>query len=194
MKFSRVAQGKRARDEVVFTTTDGVECKASMRPILGDLEATVLERALAFAKSRGVGEVNAKPGEPIYELGYEVATIALALIDPDEPEGTSPYFDGGEAQVLQHLDRDRIALLYERHQAFQDTVSPRPRSLDQAEFFAKLLEIAASEEGDDGPFASLRPALLKSFARTLAKQHLISLGLKSNSGSPSETATKTATE
>lgn len=189
MRFSQVEKGRRAREAVEFDTLDGQRCAAAFRPIDGDLEAEVLKRAQEFSLANGLKDP--KPGHPIYELGYEVATLVLAMVDAvDAQQPLVLFWDGGEEQLRRALDRDRIALLFERHARFQDTVSPRKHTLSGEAYILKVFEIATAEGDDDGPFVNLRPGLLKSCMRTMASQLVSSWTARSQDGSSSETAEK----
>lgn len=193
MQFSQLIRGEAARGELEFTLVTGETVRAGTRLVLGAAEATALERAFNFAVRRKVPEDKARPGNSIWELGYSVAVITLGLVDVDDPEGKRAFFDGGEEQVLQHLDPDRIALLYERHRAFQDRSSPRATGMTADQFYAKVVELAQAEDDDDRPFDSLRPATHRSFTRTLARQHWTLLLAKSPDGSPSGESTTDST-
>lgn len=184
MKFSKIARGHLAREQASVTTIAGDTAEFILRPVLAEDDALILEGTRKFVIKHG--EPEARVGDPLYDLGIQVHTLVLACMDAEAPE--QPFFDGGIEQVMKHLDRDRIALIYQRHERFQDEVSPRKGSLSEKEFFKALVEIAASEEGDDRPFDSMRPGLLRSFARTTARQLVSSLGLKSLfSSSPTTT-------
>jgi hypothetical protein len=169
-KASQVEKGRRAREPIEFDTIEGVKCSAAFRPLDGELEADVLANAQRFAEKNGLKEGNAKPGHPIYELGYELSTLVVAMVDAELTESDALFWDGGVPQIQKMLDRDRIALLYEKHCAFQDTVSPRRHTMDATSFFNKVFEVAEAEEGDIGPFVFMRPGLLRSFARSMASQ------------------------
>lgn len=194
MQLSQLLQGAAARGEVEFALVTGETVKAGLRVLLGAQEALVLERAQAFAVKRGTPVERAGPGNALYELGYEVATVVLGLVDADDPAGERPFFDGGAEQVLEHLDVDRVALLYERHRAFQDRCSPRPSSMSAEAFYAKVVELVQAEADDDRPFDSLRPAIHRSFTRTMARQLWASLTAKSPPGWPSGPSTSGATD
>lgn len=187
--FSTIAAGARARKRVEATTIAGDTFACDLRPVMGEDDALALQRAREFAIARGVADP--KEGEPIYELALAVETLALACVDPDAP--TSPFFDGGSAQIRAHLDRDRILYLYETLTAWQATFSPREHKLDWPTFVAKVYELATTEEADaDAPFARWAPGMLVSFTRTLARLWWSSLGGKSPSGTGSASPTSSA--
>jgi hypothetical protein len=182
--FSKLARGALARHRVPFTTLDGTEAECDVRPLVGSDEAIVLTEARKFALDRGVADP--KDGNPIYEFGTWVHTIRLGCVDPESPpDAPLPFFDGGVSQILENLDPDRIAMLCEQQRCWQDACAPRPAGLGEDAFVAKVLQLATSAEGEDAPFAELRPALLRSFTRTLAGRFVTLVQLKSHSGSDS---------
>jgi hypothetical protein len=141
-------------------------------------EAAVLAKARGFAKERGVDDP--RDGNPIYDLGQWVHTLAVACIDPESPEeAPRPFFEGGADQILasELLGRDVIAYLYEHQQSWQDEVSPRARTIGAAELVAHVVEVASTE--DPTPFLRLVPALRWSLHRSMALALLTSPTLKS---------------
>lgn len=187
--FSTIAAGARARKRVEATTIAGAAFACELRPLVGDDDALVLQRAREFAIARGVAEP--REGEPIYELALAVESLAIACVDPDD--AARPFFDGGSAQIRAHLDRDRILYLYETLAAWQATFSPRERTIDWPAFVAKVYELATAGEADaDAPFARWPHGTLASFTRTLARLWWNSLGGKSPSGTDSASPTSSA--
>jgi len=187
--FSTIAAGARARKRVEATTIAGDTFACELRPLVGDDDALVLQRAREFAIARGVAEP--KEGEPLYELALAVESLAIACVDPDD--GSKPFFDGGAAQIRAHLDRDRILYLYETLTTWQASFSPREHKLDWPTFVATVYELATSEEADaDAPFARWPHGTLVSFTRTLARLWWTSLAPKSPSGTDSASPTSSA--
>jgi hypothetical protein len=171
-KFSQIARGTRALKVIDLPLPDGVTAKCAVRPLLGSEEAAILTAARAYAKDRGVDDP--RDGNPIYELGFWVHTLVHGCVDADD--AAAPFFDGGVEQILGALDRDRIALMFEQQQAWQDECSPRVTSMTGDEYVAHILKIASSAEDADVPFDRWRPALLASFLRTTALQLVVALG------------------
>lgn len=186
-RFSSIAKGTRATRPVVLDYA-GVEVALAVRPLTGAEEASALADGRAYAVGKGVADP--KPTDRLYEIGYMAATLVLGCVDASDT--AAPFF-ANAAEVLDNLDTDRIAYLYEQQQAWQDWCSPRPKNMDAGEFIALVLRLAeegASDDADD-PLVMLRPSLRLSFARTLARQFQASLTRNSASGSASEPGTST---
>ena len=190
-RFAEVVRGTRATKVVELPLARDVSVKVAVRPLNG-LE---FGRVIAAARAYAIAEVKKarrddtreppepKEGDRLFDLGYMVSTLDIACEDPEKP-GT-PFFDG-TAEILEALDADRIALLYEQQQAWQDYCSPRLSKMGNAEFAAMVFGVAGEDESSiDSPFALLRPALRLSWARTLARLYVNSLTHKSEDGDSS---------
>lgn len=188
-KFSQIALGIRALKPVEIPLQDGVVATCSVRPLLGYEEAKILADARAYAKARGVDDP--RDGNPIYELGVWVHTIVHGCVDSDD--ASAPFFDGGADQILDRLDRDRIALLFEQQQTWQDECSPRQRSMSWEEYKATVVALAMSGDDADIPFVLSRPVLRASFMRSMAKALVTLADPNSPFGSPFASSTATAT-
>lgn len=189
--FSLIVQGSRARKRVESTTIAGQPFACDLRAVVGVDDAVIFAEARAFAKARGVAEP--KEGDPLYDLGLAVHTLAVACVDPDSPtDAPRVFFDGGAAQILEYLDRDRILYIYETLTAWQSTFSPRQQAQSWPEYVASVYVLASEEAGADDPFVNWSPALRASWARTTARLLMASQGLKSHSGTPTESATTSA--
>ncbi len=175
-KFALITKGKRATKPVTFPFGEGT-ATCAVRPLSGSEEALVLSRAREFAVSRGVAEPDV--GNELYEFGRWVWTVAIACVDADNPDAS--YFDSAE-EVLEHLDRDRIVLLFELQQRWQDDCSPSLKSLSAAEYKASVVELALAGEDDELPFDRWAPALRRSWVRTTARLLATSLEPRSVSG------------
>jgi hypothetical protein len=186
MRFSDIAKGTLATKAITLPL-HGAEHPLAVRPLNGAEQGDTFAAARAYAVSKGVAEP--KPGDRLYDLGLMAATIALGCVCSDD--ATKPFFDGGQDQILAHLDADRIALLYEQHQAWQDECSPRASKMSGAEFFVKVMEVA-NAKADEDPLARLRPSTRLDWERTLAGLYMISLQDKSSSGESSESSTTSA--
>jgi len=193
-RFADVALGKRATKPVDLVLDGGTVARVAVRP----LNALELGRVVAEARAYSIAEMRRarkddtreppepREGERLYDLGHMAATLAIACEDPDQP-GVR-YFDSTD-EILLHLDADRIALLYEQQQAWQDACSPRPSRMDAGAFIAMVMTLAGEDEGSaDSPFELLRPALRLSWARTIARLYASSLTPRSRSGSDSDAA------
>lgn len=186
-RFSAIARGTRATRPVVLSY-GGVDVPLAVRPLTGAEEAEALAEGRAYAVGKGIAAPG--PTDRLYEIGYMAATLVLGCVDADDP--AAPFF-ASAAEVLDNLDTDRIAYLYEQQQAWQDWCSPRPKNMDAGEFIALVLRLAeegAGAEADD-PLVTLRPSLRRSFARTLARQYMSRLTPSGGSGSASEPGTST---
>lgn len=171
MKFSSLGKGQRARKPFALPMPDGTTVEVALVPLLSAQDAEIATRAREYALSQG-----GKPedGDPHYEIGMRVHTIALAVIDKDSPlDKPEPFFDGGAAQILDPdngLDRDRIALLFEAQHAVQDEHAPRRGKMTYAEYLENVLTHAELEEGDDLPFERWRPSMRRSFVLSICKE------------------------
>ena len=162
--------------------------------VLSGLEiAGVLEDARKFAKARGVDDP--KEGNPLYDLGVSVHTLAVAYIDPDATDPESPaarFFDGGVQQILDdpNLGRDGIIYLHEQQETWQDLCSPQASKVDAGTFDAVLTDLAG--EGGFSFFCQLRPGLRWVYMRSMASLLVSLQTAKSAPGSYSETSTTVA--
>jgi hypothetical protein len=192
-----IARGTRATKPVKLPLSgldDPVD--VLVRPLNGLELGAVVARARAYAldemrKARPNDDSRPLPepreGDRLFDLGSMAATLLLACLDPEHPE--RPFF-GDMAEILSELDAERIVLLYEEQQLWQDECAPRPRTMNGAAFMALVMgEAALEEEAADGPFAHLPRTLQRISFRILAKQHVSSLLAKSASSSADGTAT-----
>lgn len=184
-KLSQIAKGARARKPVTFTLLDGTEVTAAMRPLDGDDHAEVLAAATEAVK--GI-EAQKPEALPAFKFAEAIETVARAFVDPDSDAAKpEPFFDGGPEDVRKHLDRDRIFWLYEQHTQFQAALSPMKAALGADDFYAAIVALAESEEGQDPlPFETWQPALRGSFMRTTARLLLSYLTDRSSTGSGDE--------
>jgi hypothetical protein len=106
-----------------------------------------------------------KPGDPTYERGVYAVTVLLATFDPEDG---APYF-ASVSEIVNGLDRDRLALLFERQQQAQADFAPRGGTLSNAEFFSLLERTAEAPEGTDLPFELLPRATRRAFVRGMAR-------------------------
>lgn len=183
-KFALICKGTRATKVATVALRgdpEPTEIRCLIRPLNGAEEAGVLASAIAFAKSRGADDP--KPGHQLYEFGLWVHTVVIGCLDETAPN--EPYFESAE-QVLEHLDRDRIALLFELQQTWQDECSPRLHHLSPEAYKQSILEIALQGDDAENPFEKWSPVLRLSWARFTAGLLLNSNEHKSLFGSASE--------
>lgn len=191
MKFSQIVKGTRARKAFPLPMPDGVEYELALVPLSGAQEMQAHADARKLAAERGSAEP--KAGDPLFERALWATTLAVACVDTESPEAAPrPFFDGGAVQILDDLDRDRIAYLFEAQQAWQDECAPRPGSMTGDEFLSNVLACARSEDGAELPFERWRPVLRRSFVRSLALQAVISLLPRSPSGPSSPDTTSSS--
>lgn len=183
MKWSSIARGATQIKPTSFKTLDGQEAKCGLRWLLGIDEAKVLQRAEEYAVARGGKPVD---GSPLYELGKAIHLIEIACTDIDDPSGETPFFDGGADQIQKGLDVERIFLLKEAQLTHQEETSPHQGKLSLDEYINAVYDCAAAEEGAALPFESWPLRMRRNFSRSLAKQLVSFLQLKSPDGSGSE--------
>ncbi len=150
--------------------------KIGLRVLTGIETAECLHKARDFAIERGIADP--KAGDPIYDLGLMVHTLAIGCVDVDSAEAARVrFFDGGAQQILDHLDQDRIAYLYARHEIWQDECSPQAMKLSVRDAYAHIVKVTVSDDG--GPFGQMRPALAWTLFRFMGARLLSSPELKS---------------
>lgn len=166
-----------------------------LRVLLGIESQQTLKNAEAYALRNGAK--NPGPGDPLYDFGLRLYTVALAAVDPDsDPKNPEPFFgergniESAVDEILHspHIGRDGILYLSEQHESWQDMLNPLVLRLSLEQMWTKVGEVAASR--DARPFLELHPATRWIFTRFLASQLLSSLDPKSSSGanSPSESS------
>lgn len=181
-KFSAIKRGQRNIKPTCFRTLDGEEAKCGLKFLGIDGEEVALERAIVYAVSRGGKAVD---GDPLYELGKAIHLVEIAATDLDDPTGATPFFDGGLDQIRQGLDTERIFLLKELQRTHQEEASPHQGELTVDEYVATLYDSAAVEDGAALPFESWPLRKRRNFQRSMAKQLVTLVQLKSEAGSAS---------
>jgi hypothetical protein len=178
-KFSNVLQGPRARKPIKLPLPGaqvdpetgewiGPTADLDVRPLREDEYTGVLKEALAFARKNGLTEPG--EGDPLYEQGMMIHTLAVTCIDRESPkEDPQPFFDGGWEQIFKSevISPEVLHYLYNQQQLWQDEVSPLLKTMNQVEFIAAAIKVAG---GDQSFFVCTRPGMLWSFMHTLAKQ------------------------
>ena len=185
MRFSDITKGIRAVRAITLPI-GGVEHPLAVRPLNGGEQGDALAAAVAYAESKGVKAP--KEGDRLYDLGLMVATVVMGCVCADDHAAT---FFASPEEVLAGLDADRIALLYEQHQDWQDTCGARATKQTGGEWYAKVLEVA-NAVADEDPLSRLRPAMRRDWERTIAVQFLISQQARLSLTSDSSTSTKSA--
>jgi hypothetical protein len=188
-RFADIAKGTRALHTVTLPLVEGVTVEVAVRPLNGAEtgSAQAQARAYALAEMTKVRGDSARPlpepkeGDRLFDLGYAVATLALACVDPKDTK--TPFFAGTE-EILAELDPDRIVLLYEEQQAWQDRCAPPARKLGPMGLMGLVAQLAAEEEdAAESPFLRLRPSIRLRCIRTICKLFMSFPQLKSPSGS-----------
>lgn len=179
-KFSQLARGNKARKVVQLPFGEGT-IPVALVPLDFINEATVIERAVAFARAHG--NQDPKEKDPLYERGLMLHTVLVTAMDADVTGREEPFF-AGEAEAM-GLDPERIAHLYFLQRDFQSDVAPTPKGLTGVEFVKHVLYLAKAdvEGAADVPFDSLPPVTRRNFTRALARLYFEHLQLKSLSGS-----------
>jgi hypothetical protein len=145
-------------------------------------EATIYERATAYARARGMGEP--KEGDELYEYGKALHRCLLGVVDPDVTDRREPFFDGGLKQLedMVELGKDGVLTLAEMHQSYSDEISGLVAELSTEDGYAKATKELAGPDGASF-FLSLRPGLRVSWALITAKLLVTSLQDKSSGSS-----------
>lgn len=193
MKFSEIARGTRADEEVELPRFDGQAedspaINARQRALNGIEEETALSAARKRAIAQGVD--NPQAGDPLFDLALMVETIAISTLDADSPTADrKPLFDGGADQIRTWYGREAITLIYELQQDYQDRVAPTLKKITPLEFYEGILTLGGEDEAKSRRFFILsRPSLRWTFTRSMAVQQRSALLLKFPPGSSSETS------
>jgi len=177
-RFEDIMRGNKARKSVEFPAPIDAEnpdkkLTVDLVVLSGEEEADALAAAREYAKSKGSDEP--KGGDPHYDLGLMVHTIARSCVDPDVPGAFCFFFGQGESDrnfnamadlILSRLDRERIAFLHGIQQVWQSELAPWGRAANEAEIYAKL-EKLEGETNPARPFELFRPAEVGSLLLSL---------------------------
>lgn len=198
-RFRDISLGTQARRPVDLTLQNGQTVAVDLRVLNVDEEVAALAGARRYAVERGLPDP--KEGDPIYDLGVMAHVMLLAAVDHDSPvDKPVPFFD--DAKQAAELDRDRLQLLYEAQQVWQEECSPRRLKMEVGEYAALVFRLAGEEEEGGGdaadPFLRRLPrATLVSCMRTMARQLLGSpqpRSLSSSSDAPDGASEASADE
>ena len=183
MRFNQIVKGIRATRQVEFSIW-GEVARCAVRPMTGIEEADVCATARAYAVSKGIATPSER--DRVYEIAVMAHTLAIACVDVDDPAVL--YFSSAQ-EVLENLDTDRIAFLYESQKLWEDECSSRCKSMTEAEWATKIVEIVGSAE--DADFLSpMRPVMRLSFLRLTVNRLFSSLTVNSAPSTPSDAAPK----
>lgn len=165
-----------------------------LAPLTPGDEATIFERARAYAVAHGLTEP--REGDELYEYGKALHRCLLGTVDADSPPGRpEPFFDGGLAQLegMAELGKDGVLTLAEMQQTYQDEVTGQLDTIEGDKLEETLKELAGPQ---GAPFwFSLRPGLRVSLALTMARLLHTSLSGKSSSTSAADSdGTKRSSE
>ena len=189
MRFSDIAAGTLAETPCTIPgkkTVEGGPVTAALRVLDGADEARVFEGARLFAEARGAKDP--KVGDILFDLGVMAHTLLVATVDTESPvNARAPFFS--KAEEVLTLDRDSIALLYEKHEIWQNENSPLVSTMSAPDLFLRTVLIARAE--DDGPFVELAPYMRSRWARITAKLLIGSPEARSLFGLPSQDSPST---
>jgi hypothetical protein len=162
LKFSQVVAGKRAERPITFEFR-GVTHTALVRPLDAMEEGQALSRATAYAQEHKALE--AKPGNPLFDLGLMSNIVALAYLDPESTENAREHYFDSVAQVMS-LDGELLQHLHARQEIWQQECSPTKANLAGTELLNALVKLA--EDETDSSFLSYRPFTQLTLIRTTA--------------------------
>lgn len=168
-RFEDILKGKKARKTVDFPAPIDAEnpdnkLRVDIVILSGAEESSALADAREYAKSKGSDDP--KSGDPHFDLGLMVHTLARACLDHDVPGSFVYFFGQSEGDdnframadlILGRLDRERIAYLHGIQQVWQSELAPWGRAASDAEIFAKLEQLEGVAD-PAAPFAKYRPA------------------------------------
>lgn len=165
----------------------------ALRPLTGGEDGLALSGATEFAKEHKAE--SAKPGNPLFDLGYMIHSLAFACVDTDSPKDAREPFWRDAEEIRGALGSEDIAFLHARLEAWQFQCSPTRSSMSGPELIGHLIKIAEGE--DDLFFSQLRPGLAASLMRTMARALLASPELRSQltslyGGTPTDSPKKSA--
>lgn len=185
MKFSQLAAGV-DQSRTVEITLRGKLCKPLVRPLTMLEEVDVVAYAIKAAKEKGAEPVK---GNEIFDAATMAKACHLAYLDEDSPANArQPFFDEGPEAVLT-LDKDTIALLFERQEIRQSEASPAFSVTSGPELMGIIRELVDGE-GQRDPFFLLRfapttrLALVRTMAVLLAESHVLKPSSTSLSSPP----------
>jgi hypothetical protein len=179
--------------QAAFAVPDHVEL--GLRVLLGLETERVLECAQAYAEKHG--SKRPQPGDPLYDYGMRLYTVAISAVDPDsDPKDPDPFFGVRgdlesavqEIQTSPFIGRDGVLYLSEQQEHWQDALNPSPLKVSPERLYELVVEVATSK--DARPFWELRPGMQWVLARFMAGQLLSSPDQRffSTSSSPESTS------
>lgn len=151
----------------------GAPIAFAVRPTTGTEEGVILERATEYAIARHAAKVES--GNPLFDLGIMLHTLAIVCVDPDSPpDNREPFWDAGADQIANAMDTEQIAWLYAVFERWQDECSPTVRSMSGPALVQRLVDIAGADGDDARFFDGMRLGTLVILLRTTAKLLLTS--------------------
>lgn len=199
-RFSLILKGTKATNPVDLPLDGGTSAKLLVRPLNGREVGECVARARSFAVAELAKEAERcgqdakaipepREGDRLYDFGYMLAALLFGCLDSEDAR--VPFFASVD-EILDGLDVDRIALLYEAQQAWQEQCAPRPKGMD-GRGYIDMISALASEEDDDAesPFFKLPRSTQLTFLRTLTRQFATSLVRNSQPSSAVDSAAGT---
>lgn len=178
-------------------SADSVE--VGVRVLTGLESQEILKEARAYAEKHG--SKRPEPGDPLYDFGLRLYTVALSTVDPDsDARNPEPFFgvrgsvQSAADEILSspHIGRDGILYLSEQQQVWQDLLNPQELKVTPERLYELVGEVAASQDAD--PFWRLRPGMQWVFVRFMAVQLWNALDPKSSSGADSPTPSSSSSD
>jgi hypothetical protein len=183
--------------EAVFCVQSHVD--VGLRVLLGRETERVLECAQAYAERHKARR--ADPGDPLYDYGLRLYTVALSAVDPDsDPKDPDPFFgtkgdlESAVEEILSSpfIGRDGVLYLSEQQEYWQDALNPSPLKVSPERLYELVVEVATSK--DARPFWELRPGMQWVLARFMAGQLLSSPDQRFFSGASSPESSSNSNE
>lgn len=189
MKFSSLVKGTRARKTIQFPVPGATRNEAGewtgavvdvdLRPLTPSELAECFEAAASYAKARGV---EARDGEPIFDLAFRAQVVLRSALDAEKKDEAVPFFDSVDQILGGDFSDGHLLYLFELADSWQAECSPQIPKLDPSVFQRVTVSAAKGESGD---FLALAPAIRWLCFRTLAALYATSLLRKSDSGESS---------
>lgn len=189
--FTAQMKAGRARKIVPLRLLDGQEVPGGVAlvPLMFGEDAKIVELANAFAARHGVKDP--KPGDPLYDRGLMLHTVASTAIDPESPEERPEKFFANIEEISTYLDPDRVALLFWQQRAWQDEIAPEPKTTNDVRAFVTLMGKAMDAEDPSVPLGYWPRDMLESawrFALPLLRSHPVLSSLTGSTSPDDETS------
>lgn len=196
MKFSQIQRGKRAERRASFPSLgdDGaiIEAEFVCVPLGGHEEAEALSFAESYAREHGIKSPS--PGMPLYDLGMQIKTLELSMLDVDSPPSARLRFFGSTKEV-ESLPRETIVYLFAIVDDWQDQCSPMSHKINDDSLYATIHKLGTGGPDAERFFDSCGPGLRRIFTLSMARLLVTLLGPKSSpSGSTGESGTSDSSD